>query len=293
MNEHAPDSSAPIAFTKMNGLGNDFVIIDTRIRALDLTTENIQKIANREQGPGCDQFITLEPAEGADIFMRIRNADGSEVDACGNATRCVAWLIFDQTGKVNPVIETNSGYLGTLVKDHTSVTVDMGVPKFDWKDIPLSEQFHDTRGIELQVGPIDDPVMHTPSVVNVGNPHCIFWVDDLDAHNLGAIGPILENHPLFPERANITLAQVNSPEHIPIRVWERGAGLTRACGTAACATAVCAARKRLTGRKLTILLPGGPLEIDWQGDDHIHMTGPTELEYRGELDPRTWSAINA
>ena len=169
----------------------------------------------------------------------------------------------------------------------------MGKPKFNWNEIPLSEKFHNTRGIELQVGPIDDPVLHTPSVVNVGNPHCIFWVDDLGAHDLGAIGPILENHPLFPERANITLAQVNSPEQITIRVWERGAGLTRACGTAACATAVAACRKRLTGRDVKIVLPGGPLHIRWDQDDHILMTGPTELEYTAMIDPKTWTQIPA
>ena len=291
--DNSVDNSAPIEFTKMNGLGNDFVIIDNRTRALTFTPENIQKIANRQTGIGCDQFITLEPAKDADLFMRIINADGSEVDACGNVTRCVAWLIKEETGKANPVIETNAGLLGTLVKDRDNVTVDMGKPKFDWDAIPLSEKFHNTRGIELQVGPIDDPVLHTPSVVNVGNPHCIFWVDDLDAHDLGAIGPILENHPLFPERANISLALVNSPEQITIRVWERGAGLTRACGTAACATAVAAARKRLTGREVKIILPGGPLLIHWDQDDHILMTGPTELEYTGMIDPQTWTKISA
>ena len=298
MNNSAPDNpaadnTAPIAFTKMNGLGNDFVIIDNKTRALNLTSENIQKIADREHGIGCDQLIMLEPSKDADVFMRIINADGSEVDACGNVTRCVAWLIKEETGKANPVIETNAGHLGTLVKDQSTVTVDMGVPKFNWDEIPLSEKFHNTRGIELQVGPIDDPIMHTPSVVNVGNPHCIFWVDNLDDFDLSAIGPILENHPLFPERANITLAQVDSPDQITIRVWERGAGLTRACGTAACATAVAAVRKRLTARDVKIVLPGGPLQIQWQDDDHILMTGPTEFEYNGQLDPRTMTAISA
>jgi diaminopimelate epimerase len=161
----------------------------------------------------------------------------------------------------------------------------MGVPKFNWDEIPLAEEFHDTRSIELQVGPIDDPVLHTPSVVNVGNPHCIFWVDDLDAHDLARIGPVLEHHPLFPQRANISLAQVTSPDAITLRVWERGAGLTRACGTAACAVVVAAVRKKLTGRKVTVTLPGGPLQLEWrEADDHILMTGPSELEYEGTLD---------
>ncbi len=287
------DNSANISFRKMNGLGNDFVIIDARARAVTLKSEEVRKVADRDHGIGCDQLIILEPSDEADLFMRIFNADGAEVDACGNATRCVAWMIAEETGKKNPVIETNAGYLGTLVKSADEVSVDMGKPKFDWQDIPLSEQFHDTRGIELQVGPIDDPVLHTPSVVNVGNPHCIFWVDDLDAHDLGAIGPILENHPRFPEGANISLARIVNPEEIDARVWERGAGLTRACGTAACAIAVCAARKRLTGRQVRVRLPGGPLDIHWRDDNHIIMTGATEFEYAGEIDPASWTAVTA
>jgi diaminopimelate epimerase len=162
----------------------------------------------------------------------------------------------------------------------------MGTPRFEWDQIPLAEPFADTNGIELQIGPIDRPVLHTPSVVNVGNPHAIFWVDDLDAHDLGKFGPLLENHPIFPERANITLAQVLADDRIKVRVWERGAGLTLACGTAACATAVAAARKGLTGRKVTIELPGGPLDIEWRvSDDHILMTGPWTLDGQGIIPP--------
>src|SRR5690606_23662766 len=163
-------------------------------------------------------------------------------------------------------IRTNAGILTARISGDL-VTADMGVPRFGWDEIPLSEPFADTTEIELQVGPIDSPVLHTPSVVNVGNPHAIFWVDDLDAHDLGRFGPMLENHPLFPERANITLAQVLSPDRIKIKVWERGAGLTLACGTAACATAVAAARKGLTGHKVTIELPGGPLDIEWRATE--------------------------
>jgi diaminopimelate epimerase len=161
----------------------------------------------------------------------------------------------------------------------------MGAPRFGWREIPLSEEFRDTRMIELQIGPIDAPVLHSPSVVNVGNPHCVFWVKDVEAHDLARLGPMLENHPMFPERANISLAQVTSPSSLTVRVWERGAGLTRACGTAACAAAVCAARKRLTGREAAVTLPGGVLDIAWrEHDDHMLMTGPFAYEFDGVLE---------
>jgi diaminopimelate epimerase len=160
----------------------------------------------------------------------------------------------------------------------------MGEPRFRWDEIPLAEEFRDTRAIELQIGPIDDPILHSPSVVSMGNPHAIFWVDDVEAYNLAQIGPLLENHPIFPERANISLAHVTSREAITLKVWERGAGLTKACGTAACATAVAAARTKRTGRKVTVALPGGPLLIEWrESDNHVLMTGPWELEYEGVL----------
>jgi diaminopimelate epimerase len=167
------------------------------------------------------------------------------------------------------------------------ISVDMGVPKFGWQDIPLAEEFRDTRAIELQVGPIDAPVLHSPSVANIGNPHAIFWVDDVNAIDLGRVGPLLENHPIFPERANISLAHVTAPDAITLRTWERGVGLTRACGTAACATLASAARTKRTGRAATITLPGGELFIEWDSRDHIWMTGPAELEFTGEFDPET------
>lgn len=275
-----------IALRKMNGLGNDFAVLDARPRALTLSVEQARAIANRESGVGCDQVIAIEPSlEGADAFMRIWNHDGGEVEACGNAMRCVASILADELGRPRISIQTGAGILSANLNGDGSVTVDMGVPKLNWDEIPLAEEFHDTRSIELQVGPMDDPVLHTPSVVNVGNPHCIFWVDDLDAHDLARIGPVLEHHPLFPERANISLAQVTSPDAITLRVWERGVGLTRACGTAACAVVVAAVRKKLTGRKVTVTLPGGPLKLEWrEADDHILMTGPSELEYEGTLD---------
>jgi len=275
-----------IALRKMNGLGNDFAVLDARPRALNLSVEQARAIADRTSGVGCDQVIAIEPSPaGADAFMRIWNHDGDEVEACGNAMRCVASILADELGRPRISIQTGAGTLSANLNGDGSVTVDMGVPKLNWDEIPLAEEFHDTRSIELQVGPIDDPVLHTPSVVNVGNPHCIFWVDDLDAHDLARIGPVLEHHPLFPERANISLAHVTSPDAITLRVWERGAGLTRACGTAACAVVVAAVRKKLTGRKVTVTLPGGPLQLEWrEADDHILMTGPSELEYEGTLD---------
>jgi len=182
----------------------------------------------------------------------------------------------------------NSGHDGRIRgQAENLISVDMGVPKFGWDEIPLSEEFRDTRYIELQIGPIEAPVLHSPSVVNIGNPHCIFWVDDVDVHDLARFGPFLELHPLFPERANISIAHVTAPDAITLRTWERGVGLTRACGTAACAALVCAARLKRTGRSATVTLPGGDLLIEWDARDHVWMTGPAELEYEGAFDPET------
>ncbi|MBL8567232.1 MAG: diaminopimelate epimerase [Hyphomicrobiaceae bacterium] len=276
-------SPPTIPFVKMNGLGNDFVVVDGRDRPVHIGAEEARHLADRAVGIGCDQVIVLEPSPDADVRMRILNADGSEVSACGNATRCVAWLLADETGRRHVTIDTDAGSLAADVGDIETITVDMGRPRFGWQDIPLSEPFHDTRQIELQAGPIDKPVLHSPSVVNVGNPHAVFWVDDVDSIDLGRIGPLLENHPIFPERANISIAQVTSPTSMRLRTWERGAGLTRACGTAACAAAVCAMRKRLTERKVSVTLPGGVLVIEWTPEDRIMMTGPAELEFKGQL----------
>ena len=273
-----------IPFRKMNGLGNDFVVLDARARALPLAPDAVRAIADREEGIGCDQLIVLEPSRQADVFMRIFNADGGEVGACGNAARCVAALIAEEQDRPQIGIETESGPLAATVNGDGSVTIDMGVPRFAWNEIPLAEPFHDTRAIELQIGPIDAPVLHSPSVVNVGNPHCIFFVEDTDEHDLARFGPMLEHHPLFPERANISLAQVLGPDALKLRTWERGAGLTRACGTAACASAVAAARRALTGRKVSVALPGGDLRIEWRASDgHVLMTGPYALDYEGTL----------
>ena len=280
---------AGVPYLKMNGLGNDFVIVDGRESGQRFTTGAVQKIGDRVSGVGFDQMIVMErpKADGVDVFMRIYNADGSEIGACGNATRCVAALLAEELGRPGIVIQTQAGLLMATVADDL-VTVDMGKPRFDWDQIPLAEEFADTTGIELQLGPIDAPILHTPSVANVGNPHAIFWVSDVEAYDLGRFGPLLENHPIFPERANISLAQVISPDRIKVRVWERGVGLTLACGTAACAVAVAAARKGLANRRVTIDLPGGPLQLDWRtSDDHILMTGPWTLDGEGIL-PEDW-----
>ena len=281
-------------FRKMNGLGNDFVVLDARPRPLPLLPDVARAIADRKEGIGCDQLIVLEPSRKADVFMRIFNADGGEVGACGNAARCVAALVAAERGTLAVSIETESGVVGATVNPDGSVTIDMGAPRFAWSEIPLAEPFHDTRRIELQIGPIDDPVLHSPSVVNVGNPHCLFFVEDVEAHDLARFGPMLEHHPLFPERANISLVQVLAPHALKVRTWERGAGLTRACGTAACAAAVAAARRDLAGRKVKVGLPGGDLLIEWrESDDHILMTGPYALEYEGVLPVALLQVVGA
>jgi len=281
-----------IAFRKMNGLGNDFVVVDLRTSVVSFTPNIVRAIANRKTGIGCDQFILIEhPRAGGDCFMGIQNADGGEVEACGNAARCIVSLMLEETGKQQVIVETLGGITQGWRAANGDITVDMGIPRFDWQDIPLSEEIQDTRGIELQIGPIDDPILHTPAVVNVGNPHAIFYVDDADAYDLEQIGPLLENHPMFPERANISLAETISRNHIRLRVWERGVGQTRACGTAACAAAVTSARKRLTDRNVRVTLPGGDLELNWRKtDDHILMTGPAMLDFDGTLDPRFFEA---
>lgn len=283
-----------ISFIKMHGLGNDFVIIDLRAQKLALDPALIRRITGRHRGVGGDMLITMEPARDprARIFMGIHNADGGEVDACGNATRCIARLIMEETGKRQTVIETNAGLLHCWAAEGGLITVDMGAPKFEWQDIPLDERM-DTRGVDIKIGPIDNPVLAFPSVVNVGNPHCVFFVPDVGAHDPARIGPLVENHMLFPERANVSFAQIRTRNNIRLRVWERGVGVTQACGTAACAVVAAAARKgkNLTDRKVTVELDGGVLEIDWrEADDHIYMTGPAALSFSGTLAPELLAA---
>ena len=280
-------------FVKMNGIGNEIVVVDLRDRAARIEPEEARAAAQPAGAP-YDQLMALYPPRtpGTDGFIRIYNNDGSEAGACGNGMRCVADLVSKATGKDTLTFETTAGLLNCWKGSDGLFTVDMGVPRFGWKEIPLAEEFRDTRGIELQIGPIDKPVLHTPSVVNMGNPHAVFWVDDVNAHDLAQIGPLLENHPIFPERANITLADIKSREHIVIRTWERGAGLTQACGSAACAAAVAAARLKRTDRKVRITLPGGDLFVDWRaGDDHVLMTGPVEFETEGKFDPALFAQV--
>jgi diaminopimelate epimerase len=275
---------APITFRKMNGLGNDFVVIDAREQPISISDDQARAIANRTTGIGCDQLIVMESSSLADVRMRIWNAEGGEVESCGNASRCIADIVMNEKQADSATIDTKGGFLVGRRAGSLQVTIDMGKPKFDWDQIPLSEKFADTRHIELQVGPIDAPLMHSPSVVNVGNPHCIFWVKDLNVVKLGRIGPMLENHPLFPERANIEMAQVVARDHVIVNVWERGAGLTNACGTAACAVMAAGHRIKIIDAAARITLPGGDLmmSVD-QETGHIIMTGPLQYDYDGVL----------
>jgi diaminopimelate epimerase len=267
----------------MNGLGNEILVVDLRGTETQLSPGDVKAIAASPRSH-FDQMMVLHPPRrpGTDAFVVIYNADGSESSACGNGTRCIGWLESRTSGRSRLRFETRAGLLDVNVESIDRITVDMGEPRFAWDEIPLAEPFHDTRAIELQIGPIDAPVLHSPSVVNVGNPHAIFWVDDVESYDLGKFGPMLENHPIFPERANISLAQVRSRTDIKLRVWERGTGLTQACGTAACAAGVAAMRKKLVDRTVTVHLPGGPLLITWTDQNRILMTGPVVYEYEDE-----------
>lgn len=270
-------------FLKMNGLGNDFVVVEARSAPFAPNLAEVRAIADRERGIGCDQIIAIEPSKTADAFMRIWNADGAEVDACGNASRCVGWLLMQASGRPAATIETNAGLLQVAGAPGGAITVDMGAPGLDWRDIPLAEEM-DTRGIELQVGPIDEPILHTPGCVSMGNPHVVFFVPDAEAAPVREVGPMIEHHMLFPERANVGFAQIKGRDRIRLRVWERGAGLTRACGTGACAALVAANRRGLVDRKATLELDGGELVIEWrESDGHVLMTGPAAVEFTGTL----------
>jgi diaminopimelate epimerase len=283
------------SFVKMNGVGNEIVVVDLRSSGGKIVAEEARAAARPDAVP-YDQLMALYPPRtpGTDAFIRIYNNDGSEAGACGNGMRCVADLVAKETGKDTLSFETTAGLLNCWKSTDGLFTVDMGPPRFNWNEIPLAEEFRDTRAIELQIGPIDKPVLHSPSVVSMGNPHAIFWVDDVNAHDLARLGPLLENHPIFPERANITLAHITARDHIVIRTWERGAGLTKACGSAACAAAVAAARLRRTDRKVRVTLPGGELTIEWrEKDDHVLMTGPVEFEFKGHFDPALFAKADA
>jgi diaminopimelate epimerase len=280
-------------FLKMHGAGNAIVVLDLRGTPIVVTPEDARAIA-ADPHSAFDQLMVLHDpvSPRTDAFLRIYNTDGSESGACGNGTRCVAFAMLDDPAMARPaesgrlVLETKAGLVEVQRVADRSFTVDMGRPRLAWDEIPLREPFPDTRRIELQIGPIDDPILHSPGAVSMGNPHAVFFTEqDPDAYDLARIGPMLENHPVFPERANISVAQVTGRETIKLRVWERGAGLTLACGTAACATVVAASRLRMIGRGATVSLPGGDLVIEWRADDHVLMTGPVFLEGEGTFAP--------
>lgn len=276
-------------FAKMNGLGNEIIVADMRGRTDGVSPAAALALAADPQ-TRFDQIMAIRDPRtpGTSNFVNILNADGSPAQACGNGMRCVVQALASETGRTAFTFETAAGLLEAREHEDGRISVDMGRPRFGWEEIPLAEEFRDPRTIELQIGPIDAPVLHSPSVVSMGNPHAVFWVDeDVWSYDLERFGPVLENHPIFPERANITIANVTARDALTIRTWERGAGLTKACGSAACAAAVLAARTGRAGRAVTVTVPGGPLDIVWRGDDHVIMTGPAEWEFSGTFDPET------
>jgi len=283
-----------VEFARMNGLGNKILVVDMRGRK-DRVTPQAAIALNAEPETAFDQIMAIHDPrlDGTDAFIDILNSDGSKAQACGNGTRCVVQALSAGTGHKTFTFQTVAGILNAEEHESGLISVDMGTPVFAWDKIPLAEEFFDTGRIELQIGPIDAPILHSPSVMSMGNPHAIFWVDrDPMYFDLERFGPLLENHPMFPEKANITLAQVTSKSSLRTRTWERGAGLTLACGSAACASAVSAARTGRTGRTVTIDVASSPvrtpLVIDWrERDDHVVMTGPAEWEWSGSVDPLT------
>ncbi|MFE9085254.1 diaminopimelate epimerase [Brevundimonas sp. NPDC003935] len=271
-------------YIRMNGAGNAFIVVQAFEEGFHPTEEQVRALADPAAGlGGFDQLIGVEPSETADAFMRVWNADGSMVETCGNALRCVGWLLLEATGKEQVIIDTLGGPTTARRAGDHLVTVDMGHPRLDWSQVPLAEEM-DTRGIELQVGPIDAPLLHTPGAVSMGNPHVVFFTDQQDDAFVRGSGSLVEHHPLFPEGVNVGFAKVIDHDHIRLRVWERGAGLTLACGTGACAALVATARRGLTARKATVIVDGGELIIDWdEATDHVFMTGPVEIERTGLL----------
>jgi diaminopimelate epimerase len=261
------------AFVKMHGCGNDFVILDERAQSRALTPDQATFLANRHTGVGCDQVIAIQPCPGADAFMRIWNPDGSEAGACGNATRCVADILMRDAGSGAVTIRTVSGDLHATRRADGLITVDMGLARLDWADIPLARPM-DTLRLDLP---------GEPAAASMGNPHATFFGPDLDVVPIGRLGPEMEHHPIFPQRANIGFAQVINPETIRLKVWERGAGLTLACGSGACATLVNAHRRGLTHRRAQVVVDGGTLTIAWRDDGHVLMTGPAVTAFHGKI----------
>ncbi len=268
-----------LAFTKMHGLGNDFVIFDARAAPLALTDAEVRAIADRRTGVGCDQLLVVEPPRNgaADAFLRIRNADGGEVAACGNGTRCVAAMIMAEKGAERVLVETQAGVLEARAGAAGEIAVDMGNASLEWRDIPLARDA-DTLHLDIAAGPLTDPVG-----VGIGNPHAVFFVDDAETVPLDAVGPEIEHYPLFPERTNVEVVQVLSRRHLRLRVWERGVGITRACGSGACAALVAAHARSLTERTADVDLDGGTLKIEWCKDGHVIMTGPVAISFAGTL----------
>lgn len=277
--------AAPLPFVKMHGLGNDFVVLDARAHPVPLANAAIRLLGDRRRGIGFDQMITIERSDKADAFMRIHNADGGEVESCGNAARCIAALLMQETGRNAVSIDTVGGWLQATSGASGRVTVDMGEPRLEWQAIPLARAM-DTAVMDYSHGGFD-----RPGAVNVGNPHVVFFVADAEAVPVADIGPEIEHDPLFPQRINVEFAQILARDRIRMRVWERGVGITRACGTGACATLVAAARRGLTERKAELLLDGGPLVIEWAADNHVYMTGPATEAFRGEIPASFWAAL--
>ncbi len=275
-------------FIKMHGLGNDFVVLDARKDAIDLEPLEVKSIADRHLGIGCDQVIVLKNTPKADVFMQIFNADGSEVSACGNASRCIAARVMKEKKRDHITLETKAGVLDAYDGGEGLITVDMGPVKTDWQDIPLSEE-RDTLHLGFQVAQPGDAgkvLMGDPVAVNVGNPHVVFIVGMPEVVDLAKVGPLIETAPLFPERVNVSVIQIVGDDLIKAKVWERGAGLTDACGTAACAALVAAHRRGMMGRSGVVILPGGPLGVLWREDNHILLTGPASTAYEGSFDIR-------
>lgn len=269
-----------IPFTKMHGIGNDCVVIDARTEPYALEADQIRLIADRRRGVGCDQLVMIEPARNGHAagFLRFYNSDGSEAQACGNATRCIVSRLMLEADRDEIAVETVAGLLPAHVDERGYVAVDMGEAQLDWADIPLSRNM-DTLHLDLSAGPLTDPV-----AVGIGNPHCIFFVGDADDVDPAEFGPAIEHDPLFPERTNVEFVSVQNRERVRMRVWERGAGITQACGSGACAVAVAAARRDLTERQIEVVLDGGSLFIDWRADNHVVMSGPVALSFTGTLD---------
>ncbi len=265
-------------FHKMHGLGNDFVIVDQRSGKLSLSAEQIRRIADRRRGVGFDQLLLLEPSQQADVFMRVYNPDGSEAGACGNGTRCVARLMMEEQGLSHVAIETRAGVLEAS-PGLRGYTVKMGRPKLGWDEIPLAKAM-DTLFLDIEIGPLSKP-----TAVGMGNPHAVFFVDDAGAVDLETLGPELERHPLFPERANIGVAEVIDRGALRLRVFERGAGITPACGSGACAAAVAAIRRELVEQTVSVELDGGRLQIAWGEDGQVAMTGPATHSFSGRFEP--------